>query len=992
MPQLVGTAAAVDKDTLRSRRPLFSPLVLAWSVVPIAAALGEDPGRELESIVVTGSRIARDAFDSPSPVLVVGADAFVSSSAVTVERVLAELPQFVPTVGATSNAPGNDGQANISLRGLGASQTLVLLDGRRLTPADGRATPDVNVIPAALIESVEVLTGGASATYGSDAVAGVVNFRLRPTFDGLRFDGRWSQTTKGDGEEYTADVTAGTNLVDGRLSLLASVGYAHRAQIDQDRRSWSRYPLMYYADETGGVGPGGGFLDSGTGLSAEGVAVVFPSATAVEALFGSYGYPPGTVPPSAYPGYGVNPDRSVYTIGDQRNAGTVVNYRGSRPSRAFNDRIVTTNLASDTALQLPLERASAFLRAGFALGERSEAFLQALWADYTSSSQLGPSESGVLLMPTTNPYLPADLGFLLASRPSPDAPFRYLKRMMSLGPRIARNDRELLQFTAGIGGPVRGEWTYQAYLQRGTNERTERRKGNALTGEIEALVRAPDGGLSACGEFDLFGDVPIPATCAARVSTSATNRSQFEQTVAEASVHGPVLELPAGSVQAALGVFYKEDRFTFRSDPLAESFLPPVPGIVGPRPALAGFPAGASREGEESNTDLFAELRVPLLDDVPGARELQLGLGYRYSDYRRAGPFDSLKADVLYRPVQDLALRGSYQRAVRAPSVDELFYPQQLGQFLFQPPDPCSVTSVQRNGPDEARVEALCLAQGLPVELLPTFTYPLARVEGVSGGNPDLDAERSKSITLGAVYTPPADERLGEFRLSIDGYRIELDRAIGRWDADDSVQRCFDPRYNPDYDPGNAYCTFFGRDEFSGQIFAEVIDRNIGGIETSGVDFEAQWSRGVGPGRLAVNEVLGYVASWETIEPHGRAIERVGTVGGRGLGGAIPRWKSLLSVDYSWHATRAYTRWRYIDAMRDARYRGFTVPSRSYFDLGLQYAVDEGALRGLELRVGVDNVTDAEPPLFPSWQQANTDPSQYDVLGRRYYLGLGYRF
>lgn len=969
-------------------RPAWAAALVALGAHGVAA----DPAPALENVVVTGSRLARSAADSASPIAVVPGAAFAETGAVTVERTLAQMPQFVPTVGSTSNDPGNDGQANLSLRGLGPTQTLVLLDGRRLTPADGRATPDVNVLPPALIESVEIVTGGASAAYGSDAVAGVVNFRLREEFTGLEFGGRWSLTDRGDGEEYAADVTGGTQLADGRVAIVASLGHAHRDGLAQDARGWSRYPLAHYPDEAGGVGPGGAFLDSGAGITAEGVNVVFPTRAAADAVFAGYGYASGTIPTSALPAYGVNADGTLFTIGDQRTPGSVVNYRGTRPSRAPNDRTVTTPLADEVALVLPLKRDSVFLRATWRPGGGTEAFVQGMYSEYSSERRLGPSESGILLMPPTNPYVPADLARLLASRPNQVAPFRVLKRMTMLPSRVATNDRELLQVTAGVEAPLAGDWRYQAYAQHGANERTEHRTGSVLTGRVQELVSQPDGGAADCGAFNLFGVNPIAPECAASITGPATNRSEFEQWVVEATADGPLVMLPAGPLELLVGAFYKDDEFTYRPDELAGTFLPAVPGIIGPRPAVAGFPAAAARAGSESNTDVFAELRIPLLREQVGAAHLEAGFGYRRSDYERAGTFDSLKADLLYRPVQTVALRGSYQQAVRAPSVDELYYPQQRVQHTFTPPDPCSVTSDQRRGPDRAQVEALCLAQGLPPAVLPTFTFPLARVEGVLGGNPDLDPEESESYTVGVVYTPAVGPGAGRLQLAVDAYRIRLDDAIGRWDADSAVQRCYDRAYNADYDPSNPYCTYFTRSPANGEIYATVIDRNLGGIDTRGVDVDLQWARALGAGTLSVTEALGYVERFEVREPHGGTVDLAGTIGGRTLGGALPQWKSLLSVGWMSGGTEPYARWRWIDGMQDARVPSFEVDAVSYVDLGVRHRFDSGPLAGLSLGAGVDNATDAEPPLFPSWQQANTDPSLYDVLGRRWFVGAEFRY
>ena len=957
----------------------------------VSSALGAASAEPvtLEPVFVSGTRLALPDAVPASPVVVVGQSAVLQAAPISVDRTLVRFPQFVPVAGATSNDPGNDGQANVSLRGLGAAQTLVLLDGRRVTPADGRGTLDLNAIPPALIDSVEVVTGGASAVYGSDAVAGVVNIHLKPSFDGVEARGTWSGTSFGDGEEVAADLTAGTSFASGRGSIVVSAGFARRELLYQDDRARSRQPLRYYPGETAGIGPSEAFLDYGATITADGLNIVFADPAVFDEVFSGYGFTPGSVP--YYPGIGVNSDGSLYTIGDQVHAGTVVNYHGGTAHPGYNSRVVTTNLAAETALQLPLERKSMFLHGSFDVTDESSVLFQLLYADYTSSLVLGPPDSGILLAPPSNPYVPADLSRLLDSRTNPDVPFRLLKRLVDLPNRVATNDRELLQLTVAADGSMAGEWGYQAYVQWGRNGRDEKRTGNALTGEIESLLNEPDGGLARCGEFNLFGQNPIAPACLAQITADATNTMEVNQLVAEAVLRGRLVTLPAGDLQAAVGVFYKRDEFSFRADPLAASQLPAAPGIIGPRPVLAGFPIAPSRDGSESNADAFVELHLPLWRANDGSERLYAGLGYRRADYRRAGGFDSYKAELLFRPATSWRLRGSYQRALRAPSVDELFFPQLQGQLYLTPPDPCSVSSAQRQGPDGAAVRDLCLAQGLPEALIDRYEFPLARVEGVTGGNPDLSAERSTSMTAGIEYSTDALNG-AKLTLALDWYRIKLVDAIGRWDTDTVIQRCFDPTYNPDYVASSAYCSYFERSPNDGTIFSYEIDRNSGGIDTRGIDLRAAWRQDLGPGRAGVEAYVGYVDDWTLREPDGGTAHLAGTIGARAFGGSLPRWKSLLTADYAWHDWRVFTSLTHVDGMRDALYREFRVPSASYLGAGVALDLQSTPLAGTTLEAGVENLTNTAAPLFPSYPQANSDPSQYDVLGRRYWLSLRYRF
>jgi iron complex outermembrane receptor protein len=960
----------------------------------IAALLAVDANAAddaLESIVVTGSRIARSDFDSPSPIVTVPEQMFLQTGADTVERTLNEYPQFVPNATSTSNQPSSDGQATLSLRGLGAQRTLVLLNGRRLLPGDGTGAIDLNIVPPTLIESVEVVTGGASAIYGSDAIAGVVNLKLTNRFEGVRVDGSWTQTGQGDGGEYLAGITAGTSFDDARGSVTAYVGYSQRQQINQDARGFSRYPLKYYPDLTDGRGPGGAFLGSGSDITDAGLNIVFANPAVFRNLFASYGYAPGSVPYTA--GLIPNADGTVFTIG-VGTPGSVANYRGEKDPVMYNDRdFGVYNAAAYTALQLPLERTTAYVAGQHSLTGAADAYLQALYTSYTADRQLAPAAAGIALIPATNPYIPADLKALLDSRVDPAAPFRYFRRATEVGPQTAENDRDVWQLVAGVRGELTGEWRFDGYVQYGENNRTERQTNNVRLSRLEDLTFAPDGGETFCsGGFNPFVAGSLSQDCARYIAADAANHVTLQQTIAEISVNGPLTSLPAGDLRAALGLFYQRNEFRYSADPTLSAMLPGVPGVIGPRPDIAGFAAAPDRQGQESNRDAYLELRVPVLAGGLGAQSLEIGLGYRYSDYTQAGAVSSFRGELLYRPVAPLLLRGSYAHAVRAPSIEELYYPPVASQFNIPMPDPCSVSSPQRNGAHQQQVEALCLAQGLPAALLPTYQYSLRKVDGVSGGNPDLKAEQANTYTTGLVFTHNFSEPgLHDLQVSIDWYHITINDGIGQWDSESAVARCYDPAYNPKFQPGNIYCTFFERSADTGEIHALILDRNIGGIETAGVDVQASWRVDAGPGQLGVDGYLTYVDKWQYRDPSGGSIEYAGTIGG-GLGHSLPRWKSLLNLDYQFGPLTLFSTWRYVDGMHDATYREFAVPARNYFDLGVGYATDSGSLRGLNVRVGVENLFDENPPIYPSYEQANTDPSQYDVLGRRCYLRMQYRF
>lgn len=983
---------------LRKRRPGRT----SWLPAALAVVLGTGAAAQeavLEEIIVTGSRISRPDFESASPIVSITQQSFQQTSSTTVDTVMSRLPQFVPDFGSTSNNPSNGGQGNLQLRGLGPRRTLVLMDGRRLVPANGTGIADVNIIPTSLVESVEITTGGASAVYGSDAVAGVVNFRMKPEFEGIEFDGSWAQTERGDGEEYSIGITAGSGFADGRGQVYGYVGYSDREALTYAKRDFSAYTLGYVGPGDGETGPGDAWIPLGSFTIEEGrPSGLRASREAFDALFESYGYPAGTVPYQNF--FGVNQDGSLFTIGTFE-PGSVANFRGQPDPVQFTDRAYTYNYAPWNYLQLPLERLWGFGRASYELGQGHDLFGQLLYADYSAEQALAPTPSGSLTIPAGNPYVSEDLALLLGSRGDPAADLRIGKRFSELGPRVSTSEYDVLQVTIGLDGPISDRWRYDAYLQYGENDQRQKQKGNALRSRIYDLTAAPDGGMSACGEFNILIIGGMSDDCVDYISAGGENRSGYEQFVAEISATGPVADLPAGELRMAAGLMYKRDEYSYRADPIASVILEDG------QPDIIGFNASDDVEGSDYNTDIYVEALIPVLAGIPGAEKLEAVLGYRHSEYDSAGGADSWKAELLYQPVEPLRLRASYQQAVRAPSVFELFQPQLPIEYFSAAglgvQDPCEATSPERAGPDAARVEALCLEQGVPAELLADFEDQDFLLEGVQGGNPDLDPEKADTLTLGFVLSSWSSDPLWSgMQFSVDWYRIEMEDAIEYVYAPTYIPLCFDARTNPNFSASNVWCGFFDRRADDGEIFDFTdILVNIEGYEVSGVDFQFDWRFDAGPGTVGLNALVSWLDSFEVVPPRGLPKEdETGLVGFDvagfttfSVGGARPEWKASTTLRYDWQSLSLAAGWRYIDGMKDRDLElNYRVPSYDYFDLYATYAFDEGFLDGLKLSGGVENLTDEDPPLLPSSVQANTDPSQYDVLGRRYYLRASYRF
>jgi len=380
---------------------------------------------------------------------------------------------------------------------------------------------------------------------------------------------------------------------------------------------------------------------------------------------------------------------------------------------------------------------------------------------------------------------------------------------------------------------------------------------------------------------------------------------------------------------------------------------------------------------------------------MPGADRLEATVGYRYADYSTVGGVDSYKGELMWRPIAPISLRGSYQRAVRAPSVSELFSPQVPNFPSYSNPDPCSVTSANRTGPNAAAVRDLCLAQGIPATLIDSYNYNNSQVEGLAGGNPDLTEETADTFTAGITFqSPSSNPWLSAFQLSVDYYSIEIEDFVTSVPARTFIARCYDPAYNPTFDINNEFCSFFDRRAEDGNIVdALEVNANVGAIETAGIDVQVDWAADMGPGRFSVNWIMTFLDKWEIQEIPGDPFTPLeGTVGYFGAGDNFPDEKSTMNLAYRLGGWNFSGQWRYISKVDDIGEPDFELDSRNYFDLTTSYAFDEGVLEGATIRVGVINVADEDPVLYPSSQQANTDPTTYDVLGRRYFLNLNYKF
>ena len=965
-------------------------LALTTALAIAAPALAQEApaapkSQELDTITVTGSRVAKD-FSSDSPVVSVKADAIAESGSTSIEQALNQLPQFVPSITTTSNNPSNGGQANIDLRGLGTQRNLVLLDGRRLPPSNSDGSVDVNIVPSALIDRIEVVTGGASAVYGSDAIAGVANFILKKNFEGVALQSGYSETAQRDGAEWMSSLTLGSNFADDRGNAVFSFQYTKRDEVLQGDRDFSRVTLD--VRKQGNVPQGSGtILEGRFDRDAQNNPY---SQAAIDQVFARYGIAPGTVPRSQAIGF--NSDGTLFSLGG--GGSTVQHFLGDTNTPGFNPDSYTYNFAPPNALSLPVQRWNLAGFANLSLDEHATAYMQSFFTTYDISTTVAPVPAVGLQVPVTNRFIPADLRTLLDSRPDPDAPFSFRQRMQGVGPRITDYSYDVYQLLGGVKGDAGESWHWDVFASTSQVQETEVDKNDVNLDAMQELLdnsAAGDADLCEGGYNPFIGPAGVSADCADFMRTHETNGTRLKHRLAEATFGGKAFTLPAGDAQFSIGAGWRSEDFDFSPDQVIE------------RGESAGFLQQSPLHGSFDVKELFGELYLPLLSEAKFAKALGFTLGARMSDHSIAGNAQSYKLEGNWQPNDVVRIRTSYQRAVRAPSIFELFSPP-TENFPSLVEDPCNADSVARtHGKNPDAVRALCIAQGIPAADIDTFSSGAqGQVQTFAGGNPNLKEEKANTWTFGVVFDSPFDGALENLHASIDYYDIQLNDAIFSIPAGEVLLLCYGyAGNNPNIDPNDPACKAINRvtapqgNASDGTPWIPSQGTaNVSKLSTSGIDLQVDWGADLGAaGKLNVNLLASWLKEWSIAYlPSLAAIDYKGTIGDA-VGSALPDYKLFLNAHWNKGPLGLGLRARYLPAMDNkyASYDTFSAigtPAVTYLDANASWKFTDS----VDLHLGVENLTDKQPPLYTTSIQMNTDPSTFDVLGRRFYLRANLKF
>jgi iron complex outermembrane receptor protein len=987
--------------------------VLATYAAPVLAQ-----EEELEEITVTGSRIVRRDYEASSPIVTINADSFNQVSNVGVESALNQLPQFVPAQtqfsagDIQSFAYNTPGIATLNLRGLGANRNLVLVDGRRAQPANALLVVNVNTIPSAAIESVEVISGGASATYGADAMGGVTNFKLKNNFEGFSLSVQGSDTEQGGGGETKIAALMGATFGGGNV-MLGLEGSERQEVFNVDRD--------FYLD---------GFRDKGTpsGTSSlrfasykPAAASSAPSAAVIQSIFGAGApFTPGA------DSFFVNPSKTTLFLNSPASGAR--GYTGPQ-----NDEFKITsgftgagqlNMNNmEAAFSSPLERYSMFARANYDFSDSLTAYMQANFTNSTvvTNAAYSPALSQWnATIPRDGRALPAQLNQLLDSRANPAAAWPLEMGFIDFsGLRRNVNQDKEFQVLAGLSGDIlETGWTFDAYASHGETSLIAELQNYPMLQTFRAIIQAPNFGKNynagsgpplffatkCTSGLPVFENFPVSQDCIDSIYAQMKHLTKIDQDIVELNVQGEVFDLPAGTLQAALGVSTRRNSFAFRPDALLDthSILYPI-GL---------FPTSPTA-GETEVKEAYAEALVPVLQDLPGIQELNLELGARYSDYDTSGGIWTYKALVDWSVTDNLRVRGGYQLANRAPNVAELYLGSSTAVVGFPGGDPCLSNTLNTWGnlasnPNRAQVVALCneinTRSGFPNTpyrtnpnaivgpFATTFQFELA----IQSGNPNLRNEEADTYTLGFVYNSPFEGLFERATLAVDWYQIEITDAIAIGDSWAVYAKCFNQDgSNPTY----AYvedCALIARDQDGYRATVVTPYKNLGGIETAGIDVQLNWGFDAMGGAFNFSSVVNILDYYR--DKQSETAPWVDATGTLSRGGQYD-YRVLNTLSYMRDNWSVGVRHNFLPEIENATYatnKATTIratDSYNNFAAFGSYTYNEK----LTFRGGIDNLLDADPEIVgynPGLTNAkgSTNPAYYDPLGRRYYIAVDMSF
>ena len=1040
------SAQTVQTAPAGATAPATAPGGGGADVVPQSSANGaptSGAANAVQEVVVTGSRIPQPGLTSVSPLTVVNDQEIKLEGTTNVEDLLNNLPQAVAEqTSQVSN--GSSGTATADLRGLGSNRTLVLIDGKRLMPGDpSLPSPDLNNIPAQLVDRVEVTTGGASAIYGSDAVAGVVNFVMKRDFQGVRLDaqGGFFQTDNSgnnsirssisnfnsssstpipvpgstvDGRKIDVTGIIGLNAPDGKGNVTGYVEYRNLQPVTQNNRLGSACGLATTGDAAGSTIYGIPNYDThkcqGSSNSAFGhfkaASITDPSGNVLAST------------PTQFQAIGASTSTSskgvvsINTLSDNPNGmANFVPYTGA----------LAYNFGPLNYFQRTDDRYTAGYFAHYAVNTMFDLYSDFMFNDDRTVAQIAPSGAfqgtgangaSTLAVNCNNPLLSAAQQTSLCGTyagTGNQANIIAGYRDTTGGPRQDSLRHTEYKIDVGSRGELGQGWNYDAYYQYGTSIFTEEYLNDVSVSRFQntLLVNPTTGGCQGaqpgCVPANIFQVGQLSPAAIKYFGVPGFEEGQNIEQVISASLTGDLGQygvkspLATDGMGVALGGEYRRENLSLNTD--TEFSSGDLAGQGGPH---------LGNSGTFDVYELFGEVRVPLVQDKPFVKNLSFDGAYRFSQYSTAGITDTYEGQLSYAVDRNISFRGGYNRAVRAPNVNELFAPQSVA--LFSGSDPCS-------GASPTASLAACQRTGVTAAQYGTITpCPAGQCSQLIGGNTHLAPEKADTYTAGFVFTPRFKYLRG-FTLTVDYFDIQ-DRGLitaGVGGANNTLAQCV-------ASGSPVYCSLIHRDAtgavFGNNGYVEATNLNTGFLRTEGVDVEANERFRLSDfnlpmsipdlGTFNFNMVGTY--TYEFVQQPvsgGGTYNCAGLYGSDKCGTPGPRWRHKARL--TWSPPYPFTlsvQWRFIDGTRfdgnsanQFLYQGVynsadaSLPTINYMDLSATYRIKDG----LTARAGVNNVLDTNAPIVdsnvfpasgPPYGNGNTFPGLYDALGREFFFGI----
>jgi iron complex outermembrane recepter protein len=914
----------------------------------------------------------------------------------------------------------------------------VLIDGHRGQPADASLAIDVNTIPVAALDSVEVVTGGAAATYGADALAGVVNFKLKHRFQGIQLDAQYGESQRGDDRNTQLSALIGSNVADNRGNVMFGVTFADRTAVNVQDRAWAN------AANTDPNTPGGAFPGfpgfnlipyiPGSFTPASNFGFDLPTQAAVDSVFSRY--PAGTVPNTTALYFNTAPTTAgatIFSVSPGTGGQPAPGYTGpTYPNfKYLSDGSLATNNNPDGPLSAPLRRYSFFGNATYEINDYIGAQLQGYFVRTESNQSFGTPTPAVNQWGVTIPYdaahpVPPELATLLNSRPDPTAAWQLNTFPYYIGNRRTDDYSDTYQMSLDFNGQLGvKDWTWDLYGSIGQTDNTLDYYGFLNQLAYQTLIAAPnygagytanyglDGRLASCTSgLNPFVNTPVSQDCLNIVDAQLKTTTQLAQRIGEVDFQGALFTLPAGEARFAVGADYRFDGLQYRPDEGMEAtnIVSNAVGIFGAQPV----------DGSEAVKEGYGEVVVPVLGGLPAIKKIDLNAGYRYSDYNTdAGAVSTWKALLNWQVNNYVTFRGGPQRANRAPNIGELYTPSTVLVTLWPSGDPCSVNNVVPWGntpgnPNRNKVISLCnqLSGAAPNLNAPInssypglgFYFPLALDQQI--GNPALKSESGMTWTVGTVLRAPFDSpAVSNLTATVDYYHIRIDGAITPLTSQIVYSQCLNSNgiSNPSYSFSNPYCQLIRRAATGATDTVLGVYTNIGYLEDAGVDATLDWHAALSdlgmrsaPGTLSANLAFTYLQKFVVQVANGDTpVDYSGSTGFDTNTGVQFRWKSVLTVGYTLGPVDVSVRWMHLPSVENAAKvlsPTANVENNDAFDQ-LDLFGDFRINDTLGIRAGITNLLDKDPPLegvTPTNSEAGvTDPSGvYDELGREFYIGV----